>query len=367
MTRPETHVETVIIGGGQAGLAVGYHLARRGRPFVILDAGERIGESWRSRWDSLCLFSPARYSGLPGMPFPARPWSYPTKSQVGDYLESYAARFDLAVRTETAVESLSRMGDRYIVAATGERIAADNVVVATGAFHHPRLPAFAPDLDPEITQLHSSQYRNPSQLREGAVLVVGAGNSGAEIAFEASGSHRTWLSGRDRGHQPVRTGSVVDKVLTPAFWFVVSQVLTVGTPIGRRARPAILSNPGPLERVRPKELAAAGVERVARTVGVRDGLPMLEDGRTLDVANVVWCTGFRPSFRWIDLPIFDGDGQPRHERGIVPAAPACISWTLLPAAPPVFFDQRSRSGCRTHRQHIVEDRQGDSVGRVPLR
>jgi putative flavoprotein involved in K+ transport len=318
----EAHVETVIIGGGQAGLAVGYHLARHGRPFVILDSGARVGDSWRTRWDSLELFTPARYSSLPGMTFPAPGWSYPTKDQVADYLAAYASRFELDVRPATTVDSLARIDRGYVIETGNDRFTADHVVVATGAHSHPRVPAFASDLAPDITQLHSSQYVNPSQLRDGAVLVVGAGNSGAEIAVEVSGTHRTWLSGPDTGHLPFRTGSLVDKALTPAFWFFISRVLTVGTPIGRRAQPAMLSKPGPLERFRPKELAAAGVERVAaRTVGVRGGAPILDDGRALDVANVIWCTGFRPAFPWVDLPIFDGDGHPRHVRGVVPAAP----------------------------------------------
>jgi putative flavoprotein involved in K+ transport len=197
--------ETVIIGGGQAGLAVGYHLARRDRRFVILDANQRIGDAWRKRWDSLRLFTPARYDGLPGWPFPAPAWSFPTKDEVADYLEAYAARFDLPVRTGVRVDGLSREADRYVVAAGKHRYEADNVVVAAGAYRRPRIPAFASELDSGIVQLHSSQYRDPSQLLEGGVLVVGAANSGAEIALEVSGDHRTWLSGG--GGTPARSPS----------------------------------------------------------------------------------------------------------------------------------------------------------------
>jgi len=321
MTTAQSHVETVIIGGGQAGLAVGYQLAQRGRPFVILDAAERVGDSWRRRWDSLHLFTAARYSGLPGMPFPARAWSYPSKGEVADYLEAYAARFGLPVRARTTVDGLTWDGDRYVITMGGDRMTANHVVVATGAHFHPRVPAFASDLGPDITQLHSNQYRNPSQLQDGGVLVVGASNSGAEIAFEVSSTHPTWLSGRDTGQMLVRTGGFMDMLLSPPFWFLVSHVLTVSTPIGRKARPQIIGKGGPLERVRPKDLAAAGVERVPPTVGVRDGLPTVQDGRALDVNNVIWCTGFEPVYSWIDLAVFDDDGQPMHERGIVAAAP----------------------------------------------
>jgi len=315
------HSETVIIGGGQAGLAVGYHLANRGRPFVILDANQRIGDTWRRRWDSLQLFTPARYSGLPGMPFPAPPWSYPTKDQVADYLEAYAARFELPVRTGVRVDRLSRDGNRYLLDAGSDQFEADQVVVASGAYQRLRVPAFAAELDPGIVQLDPSRYRDPSQLGPGGVLVVGAGNSGAEIAFEVAATHPTWLSGPDAGRIPVRTGSTWDRLLTPPVWFLASHVLTVNTPVGRKVRPRALTTTAPLERVRPKDLAAAGIQRVPRTVGVRDGAPVLEDGDVLDVSTVIWCTGYRPDFGWIDLPAFDQDGAPLHQRGVVGSQP----------------------------------------------
>jgi len=313
--------ETVIVGGGQAGLATGYHLARLGRSFVILDAGARVGDPWRGRWDSLRLYTPARYSGLPGWPFPGEPFHYPARDEVADYLEAYAARFELPVRPGVRVDRLSRQGDRFLVAAGDRRFEATNVVVAAGAYHHPRVPGFAAELDPAIRQLHSSAYRRPDRLRDGGVLVVGAGNSGAEIALELSASHPVWLSGRHPGNEPARAGSRFDRVATPAIWFAFSRVLSVDNPVGRRLRPKLLNAAAPLARVRRRDLAAAGVERVPRTAGVRDRLPLLEDGRVLEVANVVWCTGFRHDFGWIDLPVFDHDGEPRHDRGVVADQP----------------------------------------------
>jgi putative flavoprotein involved in K+ transport len=315
------HVETVIIGGGQAGLSTGYHLAKRGLPFVILDANERIGDAWRKRWDSLRLFTPARYNGLPGWPFPAPPWSFPSKDDVAGYLEAYATRFDLPVRTGVHVDGLSREGGRYVVDADGRRIAADRVVVAAGAYQRSRVPDFAADLDPGIVQLHSNEYRDPSQLQDGDVLVVGAANSGAEIALEVSSGHRTWLSGRHPGQEPVRPGSRWDRLLTPVIWFVFSHVMTTKTPIGRMIRQRIRSRGLPLARVRPKDYAAAGIERVPRTTGARGGLPVLDDGRVVEVTNVIWCTGFVPDLAWIDLPVFAEDGEPVHKRGIVKSQP----------------------------------------------
>jgi putative flavoprotein involved in K+ transport len=314
--------ETVVIGGGQAGLSVGHHLAKKGRSFVVLEANERIGDSWRKRWDSLKLFTPARYDGLDGWPFPADGWSFPTKDEMADYLEAYAARFDLPVRTGVRVERLSRNGKRFVVAAGEDVFEADNVVVAMADFQRPRVPEFAGELDPRIVQLHSYDYRNPSQLRDGGVLIVGAGNSGAEISLDVSRTHRAWLSGRDTGHMPFRIEGVASRLLLAALAlrFVFHRVLTVNTPIGRNARPKILSKGTPLIRVKPRDLAAAGAERVPRVVGTRDGLPLLEDDRVLEAANVVWCTGFHHGFSWIDLPGF-GAEEPRHERGVVGGEP----------------------------------------------
>src|SRR5580765_8524586 len=274
-------IETVIVGGGQAGLAVGRELAMRGQHFVILDGNERIGDTWRRRWDSLRLFTPARYDGLPGWRFPAPGWSFPTKDEMADYLEAYATRFELPVRTGVSVERISRRGERFVVAAGDERFDADRVIVASGAHRIPRIPAFASELDPRIVQLHSSEYRRPSQLQEGGVLVVGVGNSGAEIAFELARTRPTWLAGKQAGEVPVRHGSLAARFVLPVIRFLGHHVLTMRTPIGRKVGPTFAANATPLIRVKSKDLAAAGVERVPRVVGARDGLPVLEDERTL--------------------------------------------------------------------------------------
>jgi putative flavoprotein involved in K+ transport len=313
--------ETVVIGGGQAGLTTGYHLANQGRPFVILDGDERVGDAWRKRWDSLRLFTPAKYDGLVGSPFPAPSVSFPTKDEMADYLEAYAARFDLPVRTGVRVDRLFRLEDRYVVTAGDRRFETDHVVVATGAHHIPKVPAFAAELDPNIVELHSSRYQSPAQLGDGGVLVVGIGNSGAEIALEVSRSHRTWLSGKPSGQIPVRHGPAAARLVLPIIRFLGTHVLTLGTPIGQKLRPEFVSKGAPLIRVKLKDLAAAGVEQVARTVGVRDGFPRLSDGRVLEVSNVIWCTGFGSDFGWIDLPVFGHDGMPIHQRGVVEAEP----------------------------------------------
>jgi putative flavoprotein involved in K+ transport len=314
------HFDTLIIGGGQAGLTAGYYLAKQERSLVILDANERIGDAWRKRWDSLRLFTPACFSRLPGLPIPAPAWSFPTKDELADYLASYAQRFELPVRTGIRVDGLSKVDGRFVVSAGELRFEADNVIVATGAHRIPTVPAFAPELDPRIAQLHSSEYRNPSQLQEGDVLLVGGGNSGAEIAAELSRTHPCLLAGRKVDEIPVRHGTLPARLGFRVFRFFGHRVLRVDTRVGRKLGPKLLAKGDPLIRTRAKDLEAAGVERVPRVVAVRDGLPVLEDGRVLEVANVIWCTGFRTDFRWIDLPVFD-DGTPLHYRGVVESEP----------------------------------------------
>lgn len=321
-TENVTGMHTVVIGGGQAGLAVGYYLARKGLRFVILDANPRVGDAWRNRWDSLRLFTPARYVKLPGFPFPAAGDAFPTKEELANYLEAYSQRFHLPVRSSLRVERVSRRGDRFVVSAGAQQFEAENVVIAMANYQKARIPNFAKNLDRGITQLHSADYRNPSQLQPGKVLVVGAGNSAADIAMELSRTHETLMSGKESGHIPFRIESFfVRFVAVRLVRFVGHYILSLGTPIGRKLRPKMLHRAAPLVRVKPADLIAAGVKRVARVEKVRDGLPLLADGRTLDVQNVIWCTGYEPGFSWIDLPVFEPNGDPLHERGIVTRVP----------------------------------------------
>jgi putative flavoprotein involved in K+ transport len=318
-------IETVVIGAGQAGLSAGYHLRKKGREFVILDSYERVGDNWRCHWDSLRLYSPALAAALPGMKFPAARTTYPTKDQMADFLETYCATFDLPVRGGVRVNKVNRDGERYVVTCTdGSSYTCDNVVVATGTFGRtPNVPAFAGELDPAIRQLHSSDYKRPSQLKPGGVLVVGASHSGGDIAFEAgTAGHPVVLSGPIHGQVPFRLEKPAAKVAFPVLFFLAKHVLTMRTPLGPKIRPEIRAHGGPLIRVKKDDLAGAGVEMAeARTVGVSNGQPVLEGDRVLDVTNVVWCTGFQQDFSWIDLPITGDDGWPLERRGVVDAAP----------------------------------------------
>ncbi|MEP6733124.1 MAG: NAD(P)-binding domain-containing protein [bacterium] len=314
--------DTIVIGAGQAGLSVGYHLARQRIPFIILEANDRVGDTWRKRWESLRLFTPAWLDSLPGMAFPAPSRSFPTKDDMANYLSAYAERFNLPVRTGVRVNRLWRSGDRYLIDAGDVRYEARHVVVAMANYQEPRVPDFAAQLAPEIVQLHSKEYSKPSQLRAGKVLVVGAGNSGAEIAMElVTAGHPTWLAGRDTGQIPFQIDSLLGKyVFAPLLLrFVFHRLLTLDTPMGRKAHAKATASTmaTPLIRRKPKDLLKAGVVRVPKVIGVRGGLPVLENGETLDVENVIWCTGFHAGFKWIDLPVFDLRGRPQHERGIV--------------------------------------------------
>ena len=370
--------DTAIIGGGQAGLAAAYHVKQRGRVPVVLDQNERVGDSWRKRWNSLRLFTPAKHDGLPGWPFPAPRWSFPTKDEMADYLEAYAARFELDVRTNIKVERLSKENGRFLITTASGSFRAEDVIVATGAERTPSLPDFAGELNPRIVQLHSSEYVSPAQLREGPVLVVGLGNSGAEIAYELIRTRPTFVAGKEHGEVPVPHGSRRWRLGFRVIRFLGLRVVTKGTPIGRKFGPRITAQGPPLMRTRTKELAAAGVERGGRVAGVRNGLPVLEDGRVVDVPNVVWCTGFRESFSWIDLPIFDEEGELLHDRGVVRTEPGLYFVGLLfqyavfsDALPGVGRDARliAEHLARSHAHRVVagvdvEGRPGDVPGVV---
>jgi len=317
-------VETVIIGAGQAGLATAQRLRKRGRDCVVLDHNQRIGDNWRQQWDSLRLYSPARFDGLPDMAFPADPWSFPTKDDVAAYLQAYAGRWDLPVLLGVRVGGLALAESRgFVVTTDAGPIHCDNVVVATGTFGRtPAIPDFAADLDQSILQLHSSEYRRPGQLRDGPVVVVGASHSGTDIAYELAASRPTTLVGRDCGEIPIRLESRLIPVVFPVLMLAWRHVLTRRTPLGRRGMASIRLHGGPMLRVKRADLAGRGVVRdEARVEGVRDGLPLLANGKTVAAANVIWATGFRQAFDWIDLPILGADGWPREHRGVADDVP----------------------------------------------
>ena len=316
-------IGTVVIGGGQAGLVMGHYLRRIGETFVILEADARVGDSWRRRYDSLRLFSRPRFASLPGLRIPVR--DCPTRDEMADYLERYAAHLELPVRTGVRVTRVSRDRQGFMVETTGSDYLADRVVVAAGAHVRPHRPAYAAELDQAIRQLHSLEYRHPGQLADGAVLVVGAANSGTDIALEAVRTRRTLLAGRHPGQVPVDIDSPRGRMVTPVVMFVFKHVLTRRTPMGRKALAKMSQQGVNLVRNKLEHLDAAGVVRLGRIEGVRGGYPVTADGEVLDeVTTVVWCTGSGPDHSWLDLPVSGDDGRPRHERGIAVDEPGLM-------------------------------------------
>ncbi len=307
------HIETVVVGAGHSGLAAGFHLARRKLPFTILDAGEQVGDVWRARWDSLRLFTPGRFSGLPGLANPVGRDGYAGKDEFADYLATYARRLDLPVRLGVRVRSVIPRGDEFELDTTAGPMSARHVVAAGGHNALPHVPALARDLDAGIRQLHSSDYRNAGSIPPGAVLVVGAGTSGAEIALELAPTHRVLLAGRPTPHIP----DAVFRYAGSAYWLIVHRLLTTGTPPGRKVAASFGLRGAPLIRISLPQLEAAGVTRLPRLTGVADGRPLTDAGEECAPTAIIWATGFRPDLRWLPPLDVDAVGVPITERGVV--------------------------------------------------
>jgi len=324
MTTAE-HLDVIVIGAGQAGLAAGYYLKRSGARFAIFDAAERVGDSWRKRWDSLRLFTPARFTALPGLALPGAPQAFPSKNELADYLESYARKFELPLRLGVRVERISKTAEHFSLRTSAGFFSAGQVVVAMGPYQNARVPGFARELDRDIFQLHSSEYRRPEQLPSGPVLVVGAGNSGAEIALDLTRAGRgpVVLAGRETGHVPFAIDGLAARLLLS--WLVLRvmfhHVLTISNPIGRRARRKLLGRAAPWIRSKPADLERARIRRAGRMVGVAGGLPQLEGGEMVRPQSVIWATGFERGFPWLDLPGCSISGEPEHEAGIALKTP----------------------------------------------
>lgn len=311
---------TIVVGAGQAGLAAGYFLSRAGVRFTVVDASEEVGDSWRRRWDSLRLFTPARYNALPGSKFPGPRYALPGKDDVAAYLKRYAAKFRLPIRSQTKVSALRRDAGRFVLETTdGRSLSAASVIVATGANQKPHIPDFASQMAAHVAQMHSSEYRRPAQIPQGRVLVVGAGNSGVQIALElAAAGREVVLSGRNTGSMPRR---LLGRDIYDWLWPTLMRPSLDGA-IGRRLMRGRLFAGDPLIGIPAPSIERAGVLRVRRVVSAQQGSPCLEDGAVVrDVNAIIWCTGFRPDFSWIELPAHGLDGYPVHRRGIAVGVP----------------------------------------------
>jgi putative flavoprotein involved in K+ transport len=304
------HYEVVVVGAGQAGLTIGYFLARQGLRFVILERAGQIAPAWRERWDSLTLFTPRRYSALPGLPFPGDPDGYPTRDEVIAYLERYAGNFELPIELKSDVKGLEGREGSFILELDDRTITADQVVVATGPFQTPYVPKLTDRLEPGVFQTHATGYRRPDELPPGTVLVVGGGNTGFQIAKELSATHKVALSiGSRQTPLPQR---LLGRDLF--WWLTKARILdkTVESRLGRK-----LSTRETLIGSSPRELKRRyGVELKPRVVEADGHAVRFEDGSQLEVSAVIWATGYRPDYSWIKLPIFDAGGRLRHRRGV---------------------------------------------------
>lgn len=301
--------DVAVIGAGQAGLAMGYFLAKEGRHFTMLEAAGSIGSAWRTRWDSLVLFTPRRYDSLPGLPFLGDPDGYPGRDEVMSYLERYASTFQLPVELNSPVQSVAPADGGFILNLGTRTLEADQVVVATGPFQVPNVPAFAADLTPDVAQMHSTGYRRPSDLPEGTVLVVGGGNTGFQIAKELSATHSVHLAiGSRQTPLPQR---LLGRDL---FWWLTKTGLikkTVESRIGRRAR-----DRDTLIGSSTRDVKRHGVELKPRVVGASGDAVTFEDGSELGVDAVIWATGYRSEYGWINIPVFDKNRRVLHRRGV---------------------------------------------------
>jgi putative flavoprotein involved in K+ transport len=309
--------DVLVIGGGQAGLCAGYYLRRAGLDFAILDGAERVGDSWRRRWDSLELFTVARYSSLPGLDFPGDPEHFPGKEEVAAYLEDYARTFELPVRLGSRASSLVRADGGYRVEAGSASYRAPQVIVATGAYERPYVPDVADKLDPELTQLHSADYKNPEQIPPGDVIVVGGANSGVQIAQDLSETHRIRLA---VGTKPPR---MPRRILGRSLHWWGDHLGIIRAPIARLRAPKRSGDL--LIGTSYRQLTRRhGVELVGRVIGGEGRTVRLADEQSAEVSTVVWATGFRSDYSWIEVPVFDDRGLPVHKRGVTEADGLCF-------------------------------------------
>lgn len=304
--------DVVVIGGGQAGLAMGYFLKQTSLKFVILDNQERTGDVWRKRYDSLVLFTPRSYSALPGLALSGDPDGLPAKDEIADYLEHYAQNFDLPILHNCNVQTIKQENNLFTIETNESRFRAEKVVVATGPFHTPIIPPFAKDLPSDILQLHSSEYKNPAQLNKGAVLVVGGGNSGAQIAVELSEHYETFLS---VGQKPrILPLTVVGKSI---FW-CFDKVGLLQADRNSRIGKKIQSQPDPIFGLELKDkLKNNRITLKGRTQSIVNNEIQFEDSSTIAVKNIIWATGFKQDYSWIEIPnLLDHSGKIKQNRGI---------------------------------------------------
>jgi len=306
--------ETIVIGAGQAGLAMGYYLKQNNKRFLILDKGQALGEVWKIRYDSLKLFTPRMYSSLPGLPLEGKQQDFPSKNEIANYIKRYSETFALPVELNTEVLSVTKNEEDFCVETTKGIFYATNVVVATGPFQKKRIPRFSGSLSENILQLHSSEYRNPSQLQQGSVLVVGGGNSGAQIAVELSEEKETYLAiSKKPRYFPLMIGGM------SVFWWLdklgilkVTNTSFIGDMLQKKGDPIF---GGQLKHA----IKDWGISLKGKVINVDYKKVTFEDSTTLEVKNIIWATGFQQEYEWIKVDgVINNRKEIIHNRGISP-------------------------------------------------
>ncbi|CAM1350422.1 flavin-containing monooxygenase [Tenacibaculum ascidiaceicola] len=307
-------LDFVIMGGAQAGLSMAYHLKKMEKSFIVVDGEEEIGASWLNRWDSLKLFTPTEYNHLPGLKFNAPKGHYPSKYEVSDYFKSYVKKFDIPVQLNTLVTSVKKSAKGFHVIYNEGEILAKNIIVATGPFHIPYTPPCHTKLSDEVLQMHSNYYKNSKQLQEGDVLVVGGGDSGYQILDEIS---------KDKKSKTVYfSGDTKVKTLPQQFlgktlwwWFTLIGFLKfnkyswIGKKISTSLQPVIGTDVKEI-------LSRENVVTVGRTKDALDNEVVFENKKVTSIKNIIWATGYRPNFKWIEGLELDSDNYPKNYRGV---------------------------------------------------
>jgi putative flavoprotein involved in K+ transport len=310
---PRTHLDgsydVLVIGAGQAGLTLGYYLRQAGLPFVIVDAADQIGAAWAQRWDSLVLFTPRQYNAMPGLGFDGDPGWEPTRDEVISYLHRFATEHELPIELHSPVTALEERDGRYMAELPGRMIAADQVVVATGPFQKPRIPAFASSVAAEVYQTHSIGYRRARDVPPGRVVVVGGGNTGYQIAEELAADHEVVLAVGSR-QTPLPRRLFGRQI----FWWLTRLGLlnvSVESRLGKRfsRREALIGSS-------PHKAGRSGIVLKPRAEGASGRTVRFADGTATDVDAIIWATGYRPDYSWITPPVVDAEGRVRHRRGV---------------------------------------------------
>ncbi|OOR22114.1 flavin-containing monooxygenase [Bacillus cereus] len=306
--------DIIIVGAGQAGLAMGYYLKQEGYSFLLLEAGNRIGDSWRNRYDSLQLFTPRAYSSLPGMALIGEKNGFPYKDEIANYLEGYATYFKLPVQLQTEVLKIKKEKDIFELHTSKEILQSKKIIIASGGFQQPFIPSFSQHLSSHIFQIHSSQYKTPSQIPKGKVLVVGGGNSGMQIAVELAKTHGVTMAiSHPLMFLPLH-------LLGKSIFYWLEKTGLLYAEINTKRGRWFQGKKDPIFGFEGKELIRNGAIKLQKKVVSASGNNiMFQNGDTYSAESVIWSTGFMQDYKWIEIEkAVNEKGFPNHIKGISP-------------------------------------------------